>query len=487
MIPLALTRRVSLPARRALATQMLLACALLIPLAQAQSQSLAQSQTGTAAPPSPTGAAAPNPGVPSSAPLAAASSRPSPVEVDRVVAIVNADVITANELASRVRAVEQQLRRQNVEMPPSEILRSQVLDRLIIDRAQLQLAREIGIRVDEAQVDRAVAVVAEQNRMTLPQLRDRIEREGSTFARFREDLRTEITVGRVREREVDARVQISEADIDTYLQEQGSQPRGPTEYNLAQVLLRLPEGASNEQITRQRLRGEELVRQARRGVDFGRLAASFSDAPEAMSGGGLGWRAEDRIPELFVEAVSKLKAGEVAELVRSPNGFHVIKVIDRRDSSGGKLGSAPVRQTRVRHILIRQTELVSEAEALRRLREIKQRVEQGGATFADLARQYSVDGSAGNGGDLGWIYPGDTVPEFERAMDALELRQVSEPVRSPFGWHLIVVEERRVDEASPDRVRQQARGALRERRVDEAYQDWLRQLRDRTYVELRLD
>lgn len=409
-------------------------------------------------------------------------------ELDRVIAVVNTEVITANELTSRIRTVEEQLRRQNVQVPPADVLRTQVLDRMIVDRAQVQLARDVGVRVDEAQVDRAVGVIAEQNRMSLPQLRDRLERDGTTFGRFRDELRTEILVGRVREREVDAKIQISEADIDSFLAEQGAQPAtGSVEYNIAQVLLRLPEGASTEQINQQRLRGEELVRQARGGSDFARMAASFSDAPEALTGGGLGWRGADRLPELFVEVVAKLKPGEVADLVRSPNGFHVLKLVERREAGGSKAGGAPVKQTRAKHILIRPSELLTEAEVLRRLREIKDRVEQKAASFEDMAKQFSVDGSAGNGGDLGWIYQGDTVPEFERAMEALEPKKVSEPVRSPFGWHLIMVDDRRVDEASPDRVRQQARLALRERRSDEAYQDWLRQLRDRTYVEYRLD
>lgn len=470
------------------------ACAIL--MATMGGSAVAQGGPGLRAPNSPFRVTTPetpanpavlNPSAPAQTAAPAAAGPSGPVEIDRVVAVVNNDVITAVELGGRLKTIEFQLRRQNVELPPIEVLRTQVLDRLIVERAQVQLARDVGIRVDDSQIDRAVAMIAEQNRLTVPQLRDRLEREGSTFSRFREDLRTEIVVTRVREREVDARVQISEADIDTFLAEQGNQPSGPVEYNLAQILLRLPEGASDEQIGRQRARGEELVRQAQRGADFARLAASFSDAPEAMSGGGLGWRPEDRLPELFVRAVERLRPGQTAELVRSPNGFHVIKVLDRRDSTAGKLGGTPIKQSKARHILIRPTELVTEAEALRRLREIKQRIEQGAATFADMARQYSVDGSAGNGGDLGWVYQGDTVPEFERAMDALEPNVISEPVRSPFGWHLILVEQRRVDEASPDRVRQQARLALRERRSDEAYQDWLRQLRDRTYVEMRLD
>lgn len=413
-----------------------------------------------------------------------------PEEIDRVVAVVNADAITATELGARMRTVERQLRAQNIQMPPEEALRSQVLERMIIDRAQVQLARESGLRIDDAQVDRAVAGIAQQNRLTLPQLRQRLEQDGINFASFREDVRGEILIGRLREREVDQRVVISEADIDALLAEQGPGTGAtgqPAEFNLGHILLRVPENASADQIARQRARGEDLLRQIEGGADFGRLAASFSDAPEAMSGGALGWRAADRLPELFVQAIQRLRPGQVGPLIRSPNGFHVLKVLDRRDAGGTKLGSEPVQQTHARHILIRQTELVPEVEALRRLREIRERVINGTARFEDMARQYSSDASASRGGDLGWVYEGDTVPEFARAMDELKPGELSEPVRSPFGWHLIQVLERRTDNASPERVRMQARQMLRERRSDEAYQEWVRQLRDRTYVEYRLE
>ncbi len=419
----------------------------------------------------------------------AAGSAPAPTglrDLDRVVAVVNNDVITASELEARSRSVERQLRRQNIETPPADVLRSQVLERMIVDRAQVQLARESGMRIEDSQLERAIARIADENRVSISQLRDRVEADGLSFAKFRDELRNEMLMGRLREREVEGRIQISEADIDAFLAEQGSAPDGATEYNAAQILLRLPEGASPEQIERQRQRADELAKQAVRGTDFSRLAASFSDAPDAMSGGALGWRPADRLPEIFVQALSKLKPNEVA-VVRSPNGFHVLKLLERRDAGVVKLGGEPIRQTRARHILIRPSEIVSEAEALRRLRDIRQRLVQGGADFADLARQFSSDGSAGKGGDLGWIYPGDTVPDFEKAMDALEPGQISEPVRSPFGLHLIQVIERRTDVASTDRLRAAARQALRERRADEAYQEWLRQLRDRTYVEYRGD
>jgi len=418
------------------------------------------------------------------APAAAQSALP----VDRVVAVVNSEAITAGELALRLRVAERQLRAQNIEAPPADLLQKQVLERMIVDRAQSQAARELGIRADEAQVDRALAAIAQENQLTIGQLRERVERDGTSFARFREDIREEIVRQRLREREIDSRIQVSDADIDAFL---ASQPKGAqpaAELHVAQILLAVPEGATAEQIERQRLRGEEVVRQLQRGNDFARLAAAFSDAPEAMSGGSLGWRTPQRLPQLFLDALSSLGPGQVSGLLRSPAGFHVLKLVDRRSTDGAPgVGGAPVTQTRARHILIRPNEIVSEDEALRRLREIRQRLQGGSGSFEDLARQYSVDGSAGRGGDLGWVYPGDTVPEFERAMNALAPGQISDPVRTPFGVHLIQVLERRTDEASPDRLRQMARQALRERRIDENYQDWLRQLRDRTYVEYKLE
>lgn len=409
----------------------------------------------------------------------------APRPLDRVVAVVNSDVVTASELASRVRSVERQLRRQRIQAPPTDVLEKQVLERLVMDRALVQMAREQGLRVDDAQLERAIAGIASENGLSASQLRAQIEADGVSFLRFREDLREELLVARLREREVDARIQISEADIDAFLAEQRDASDAQPEYELAQVLLRVPEGASAEEIERQRLRGEEVIRQARAGGDFARLAAAFSDAPDAMSGGALGPRTADRLPEIFAKAAQSMQPGEVSGLLRSPNGFHVLKLIARRDAGAVKLEGGPVTQTRARHILIRPSELVSEPEVLRRLAEIRSRLQAGSADFAELARQYSIDGSAGRGGDLGWIYPGDTVPDFERAMNALQPGQLSEPVRTEFGYHLIEVLERRTDAASPERVRALARQALRERRIEETLQDWLRQVRDRTYVEYR--
>lgn len=407
------------------------------------------------------------------------------IEIDRVVAVVNTDVITFLEVEMRRRSVERQLRQRRIEAPPEEELRKQVLERLISDRALVQAARDAGLRVDDAQLDRVLARMAEDNRSTPAQMRAQLERDGVSFTKFREEVREEILISRLREREVDAKLNISEADIDAFLAEQRDAGAVAPEYDIVQILLRIPEGASAEQIERQRLRGEEIIRQLQRGGDFSRLSAALSDAPEAMSGGALGWRPAERLPQLFVEAVARLKPGELAPLLRSANGFHVLRLNGARAGTDIGLGGKPVLQTKARHILIRLAEGASQADVLRRLRDIRERVLAGSADFADMARQYSADGSATRGGDLGWLYAGDTVPPFERAMDSLQPGDISEPVRTDFGFHLIQVLERRTDVASPERQRQAARLALRERRIEEQTQDWLRQVRDRTYVEYR--
>jgi len=407
--------------------------------------------------------------------------------LDRVVAVVNDEVITNNELQSRLAIAETQLRRQNIALPARPILTRQVLERMIIDRAQLQLAKETGVRVDDTTVNAAIARIAEQNRLSLPQFRERVEKEGISFARFRDDVRDDIILGRLRDREVDSRVQVAEGEIDNFIAEKTGVAVNSVEYNIAQILLRVPENASADAIEAVRKRAEELATQAREGADFARLAASYSSAPEALAGGELGWRTAERLPTLFLDTIKDLKPGEIGPVVRSAGGFHVLKLTGKRSAVEGKLATGSLQQTRVRHILLRVSEVTPEADVLRRLNDLRERVVRGGQDFGQLARLHSVDPSATRGGDLGWIYPGDTVPEFERAMNALKVGEVSEPVRTPFGWHLIQVEERRTDESPVERNRLAARQALRERKADEAYSEWLQQLRDRTHVELKLD
>jgi peptidyl-prolyl cis-trans isomerase SurA len=406
--------------------------------------------------------------------------------LDRVVAVVNAEAITARELEIRVATVTRQLKKQNIEIPPGDILEKQVLDRLITNSAQMQLAKSVGITLDEASLDRAMNGVADQNRLSLSGLRERVERDGVQWTQFREDIRQEIISGRLREREVDSRITISETDVDAFLLEQEGADLSQKEFSVSQILLRLPTNATPEALTAQRLRGEEILRQLARGLDFNRLATSFSDGPEASVGGAMGWRSADRIPQVFMDELTNMRPGQVSKLIRSPNGYHILLLTDRRGAQMAGSGS-PVQQTRVSHILMRVSDVAPESEVLRRLTDIKLRTENKAVQFDAMAKQFSIDPSAGKGGDLGWIFPGDTVPEFEKAMNALKPGEVSEPVRTQFGFHLIQVQERKTDDASPERRRSVARQAIREQRGEEAYADWLRQLRDRTFVEFRLD
>jgi peptidyl-prolyl cis-trans isomerase SurA len=291
-------------------------------------------------------------------------------------------------------------------------------------------------------------------------------------------------LARVREREVDDRIQVSDTEIDLFLAEMQAKPSTRVEYQLSHILVRVPEQASPERIEAARARAEKALAEARAGGDFATLAASYSDAPDALQGGAVGWRSHDRLPELFSSALARLQPGAVSEVLRSPAGFHVLRLNDRR---GSALENAPVAQTRLRHILIRASESMSEGEAVRRLNDLRARIVSGAADFAEMARVHSADATAARGGELDWVYPGDTVPDFERAYQELKVGEVSQPVRTPFGYHLIQVLERRSADVSPERRRLQARQALRERKADESYQEWLRQLRDQIYVELRLE
>jgi peptidyl-prolyl cis-trans isomerase SurA len=416
------------------------------------------------------------------APATAQAPAGGAVFVDRIVAVVNDEAITRTELTERAAVIERQLRQQRVALPPREVFEKQVLERLIIDRAQLQFANETGLRVDDAQLDRALRRIAEDNKLSIQQLREAVEKDGVPFPKFREQVRSEIILSRLREREVENRVVVSDAEIDQYLATQESPAGKSVEYNIAHILVRVPEQASPEQIQAQRRRAEQALAEIGAGKDFAQVAAAFSDAPDGLQGGNLGWRALARLPTIFAEAAEKMRPGEVSPVLRSPAGFHIVKLVDKR----GADASVAITQTHARHILIKTSELMSETDARNRLVQLKERIENG-AGFADLARLQSEDGSAANGGDLGWISPGDTVPEFERAMDALRPNQISEPVQSPFGWHLIQVLERRTQDVTKDRQRLVARQAIRARKADEAYQEWLRQLRDRAYVEIRLD
>jgi peptidyl-prolyl cis-trans isomerase SurA len=415
-------------------------------------------------------------------PALSQSTKPrQPVVLDRIVAIVNDEAITARELDERAQVALKQLAQQGTPAPPRPVVERQLLERMIADRVQVQFAKESGMRIEDAELDRAIGRIAEQNKLSPQALREALERDGVPFAKFREDIRSEIVMSRLREREVDNKMVITESEIDTFLANEQQDGRGD-EVDLSHILVVVPENASPEQVQARRVRAEEALAQLSKGTDFRQVAAAYSEAPDALQGGSMGWRPGDRLPTIFYDALKSMKPGEVSPVLRSANGFHILRLNDRR----GGPAAASVQQTHVRHILIKTNELISENEARNRLRILKERLENK-ADFAELARVHSEDTSASRGGDLGWILPGDTVPEFERVMNNLQPGQISDPVQTPFGWHLIQVIERGSQDVSKERRRLLARQTLRARKSDEAYQEWVRQLRDRAYVEVRLD
>ncbi len=415
-------------------------------------------------------------------PAALAQQPRKVVVLDRIVAVVNNEVITRGDLADRTRFAAMQLKQQGTPPPPHEVLERQTLERLISSRVQLQNAKETGLRVDDGELDRAIQRIAQENKLTVQALRATLEKDGVPFSQFREDIRDEILLSRLREREVENRIVVTDGEIDNFINTQQAQTGRGEEYNLSHILVTVPENAGPEQIQARRGRAEQALEQLKSGADFRQVAASYSEAPDALQGGVMGWRDAARLPTLFLDAVNTLQPGALSSLLRSANGFHILKLNERRGSTAPVI----VRQTRARHILIRTNELVPEAEARRRLVSIKERLENK-ADFAQLARQYSEDGSNAKGGDLGWLSPGDTVPEFERAMNALNPDDIGGPVQSPFGWHLIQVLERRNEDMSRERLRLDARRALHARKADESYQEWVRQLRDLAYIEYRLE
>jgi len=403
-------------------------------------------------------------------------------ELDRIVAVVNDEVITRIELDRESRMAMEQLRRQGTPLPARDILEKQLLERLITKRALLQYAKQTGVRVTDSDIDGAIQRIAQENKLTPVTLRQTVERDGIPFDRFREDVRGEMLVARLREREVDSRVVVADGEIASFLRGQEGQAEKVDEYNLAHVLVTVPEQASPEEVQNRRTRAETALAQVRQGVDFRQVTASFSDASDALQGGAMGWRPAARLPTIFLEALKGMKVGQTSEILRSPAGFHVIKLIDKRGNDTPVI----VTQSRTRHILIRLNEVVSENDAKNRLTALKERIENG-SDFGELARLHSDDASAARGGDLGWITPGDTVPDFERMMDSLKPGQISVPFKTPFGWHIVQVQERREQDMSKDRQRLGARQALRQRKSEDQWQEWIRQQRDKAYVEYHLE
>jgi peptidyl-prolyl cis-trans isomerase SurA len=419
-----------------------------------------------------------------SAPVAARPADTGPRAADYIVAVVNSEPITNNEVRYRMIRFAKQMQQQGQPLPPANEFAQQVLERLISEKAQLQLAQENGVRVEEGTVDLAEQGVARQNQVGLAELRRRMVADGMTVAQFREDLRNQLILTRLRERELESKVKVSDLEIDQFIheQKQGSRDLAAQELNLAHILVAVPENANVSQVAALQARAQRIQERARAGEDFATLAREFSDAPDAKASGGLvGMRTADRYPPLFVQAVESLPVGGISELVRSGAGFHVIKVVEKKQSG---LAGMTVSQTHARHILLRPTPQLTESVAIAKLEDIRKRIE-GGADFAQLAKEFSQDASGPNGGDLGWSSPGMYVPEFEEAMNSLAPRQVSQPVVSRFGVHLIQVLERRQAKLTEREQREVARNVLREKKLEEAYLQWAQEVRGRAYVEMR--
>ena len=420
----------------------------------------------------------------SAAPVVAPSlpSVAAEVPLDRVVAVVNDEAITQYDINDSRAKTIRQLNDAKVPIPPSDVLDKQVLERLINERALTQFAKESGIKVDDTLVERTILRVAQENHMTPDQFRQALDKEKVSYSAYREDIRHQLALQRLREREVDKNVFVTEAEVDNYLETAATQAGGENEYLLLHVLVRVPEQASPEQIEQRRRRAEEALAQIRRGTDFGQIAASYSDADNALTGGNLGWRTAARLPAVFVEAAQKMSKGDVSPVIRSPAGFHIIKLVDQRNRNAPTV----VDQTHARHILVRANESLSDAEAKAKIDRIRERI-VGGAKFEDQAKVNSDDASSVKGGDLGWLSPGATLPDFEQAMNKLKVNEISEPIRTPFGWHLIEVLERRKQDVTKDRQRAQARQAITQRKSEEAFQEFIRQTRDRASVEIKSD
>lgn len=401
-------------------------------------------------------------------------------EIDRIVAVVNNDVITASELRNEQHNVEQQFKEQGKQLPPQEILQKQILERLIIKAVQLQLADNSGIRVDDETLNKTITRIAEENRLTLGQFRDILQRDGYDFALFREDIRKEIIISRLRERQILSQINVTPQEVEN-AQAQTAQNDSDQEYHLAQILIAVPEAATPEVLASTKEKAQQVLDKLRQGADFAQTATAVSDGQQALEGGEIGWRKRGELPTLFAEVVPTMKPGEVTDLIRSPSGFHIVKLIETRAGERHM-----ITQTRARHILIKPNELKNNQEIENLLSQIKGRAEAG-ESFADLAKQYSEDkASAAEGGSIGWVNPGDTVPSFEQTMNSTAPGKISAPFQSNFGWHIILVEERRDIDNTEEFRQNRAREFIRQRKIEEETEAWLKRLRDEAYVEYRL-
>lgn len=422
------------------------------------------------------------PGVAATNPAPAVVTAKSGTTVERIVAVVNDDVITQLELERAVKLVRQQLRERNTPAPSAAQLTRQVLEREIGKQLQLQMAKGTGIIVDDNALNSTINNIAAQNKLPIDEFRAALEKDGYEFAQFREDVRGEMTIARLRQREVTNRIAVTDQEIANYLATQATQGNVDDEFRVAHILISVPEAATTEVIDKVKAKAEAVLAELQKGADFKQTAISASDGQHALEGGDLGWRKAGQLPTLFATALLRMKPDDISPIIRSPSGFHIVKLLEKR---AGEVHI--VTQTKARHILLRASDLSTESEILTRLRQLRDRID-GGADFAELARSQSEDrNTATNGGDLGWVNPGDLVPQFEAVMAQLKPNQLSEPFQTPFGWHIVQVLERRQLDNSEEFTRNEAREFLRDRKIDEQSEIWLRQLRDEAYVEIKLD
>ena len=399
---------------------------------------------------------------------------------DYIVAVVNQELVTAAEVQQRIARVRAEATQTRSQLPAAAALRQQVLDVLIDERVLVTNARDSGVRIDESELDRAVANVALQNQLTIAQLRERLRKEGVDYAKFRSNVKDQMMVERVREREVAGRIKVSDAEIDALLEERRSGGAN-AQFNIAQIMVQVPDNASAAVLAERRERAQSILKRVRGGEDFAAVAREVSQDGNRAQGGEIGMRPTDRLPDLFVKAVRPLKSGEISpDVLRSAAGFHVLKLLERKDE-----GAFSVQQVRARHILLRTSAALTNEAATRRLSQFRRDIQAGTKTFEQLARDNSEDGSAAQGGDLGWASAGQYVPEFEEAIAGLDVGGLSEPVVTRFGVHLVQVVDRRQVTLDNKQQREQARNILREQKFEEAYAEWLRDLRGRAYIELR--
>ena len=403
--------------------------------------------------------------------------------IDHIIAVVNGECITRQELDEVLSLSIKQLQKQGIEPPPRDILEGQVMEREILTRVQIQLANEIGMSVGDTELEKALNRIANANKMTKEEFFELLGKEGISYDKFRNEIRNEMLLVRLKDREVINRIKISEGEIDNFLYNQEQSSENSDEYELSHIMIRIPDLASPERIEEKRKRAEKALAKLKNGNDFAQVAAEFSDAADALEGGKLGWRPAAQLPTKFSKELKSTLQNKLTPIMKSQSGFHILKLHNRR---GGEAGSGPVviDQTHVRHILIKVNQVTSDNDAKVRVVRLKERLDNG-ADFEELAKIHSEDPSGDKGGDLDWVSPGDTVPEFEKAMDKLQPGDISGPVQSAFGWHLIQVIERRTKDVSNQRQRQEASKTIRARKSDAAYQEWLQQLRDRAYVEYR--